>query len=123
MGQPALILTRTSNFHDRQRMDQRSIYGLYSTITLGVQGTAMASFRTLSEDERWALASTSALSQMTWLIWHVVPSYGSLALIRPGLPISPASQQRRPVRYAPRMATMVCGCLPTCAASPRSSCR
>ena len=45
-----------SNFHDRQRMDQRSIYGLYSTITLGVQGTAMASFRTLSEDERWALA-------------------------------------------------------------------
>jgi high-affinity iron transporter len=45
-----------SNFHDRQRMDQRSIYGLYSTITLGVQGTAMASFSTLSEDERWALA-------------------------------------------------------------------
>jgi high-affinity iron transporter len=45
-----------SNFHDRQRMDQRSIYGLYSTITLGVQGTAMTSFRTLSEDERWALA-------------------------------------------------------------------
>jgi high-affinity iron transporter len=45
-----------SNFHDRQRMDQRSIYGLYSTITLGVQGTAMPSFRTLSEDERWALA-------------------------------------------------------------------
>jgi high-affinity iron transporter len=44
------------NFHDRQRMDQRSIYGLYNTITLGVQGTAMASFRTLSEDERWALA-------------------------------------------------------------------
>jgi high-affinity iron transporter len=41
-----------SNFHDRQRMDQRSIYGLYSTISLGVQGTAMASFRTLSEDER-----------------------------------------------------------------------
>ena len=45
-----------SNFHDRQRMDQRSIYGLYSTITLGVQGTAMARFHTLSEDERWALA-------------------------------------------------------------------
>jgi high-affinity iron transporter len=45
-----------SNFHDRPRMDQRSIYGLYSTITLGVQGTAMASFRTLSEDARWALA-------------------------------------------------------------------
>jgi high-affinity iron transporter len=37
-------------------MDQRSIYGLYSTITLGVQGTGMASFRALNEDERWALA-------------------------------------------------------------------
>jgi high-affinity iron transporter len=45
-----------SNFHDGQRMEQRSVYGLYSTITLGVQGTGMASFRTLSEDERWALA-------------------------------------------------------------------
>jgi high-affinity iron transporter len=45
-----------SNFHDRQRMDQRSIYGFYSTMTLGVEGTAMASFRMLSEDERWALA-------------------------------------------------------------------
>jgi high-affinity iron transporter len=45
-----------SNFHDHQRLDQRSIYGLYRTITLGVPGTGMASFRTLSEDERWALA-------------------------------------------------------------------
>ena len=33
-----------SNFHDRQRMDQRSVYGLYSTITLGVQGTGMSGF-------------------------------------------------------------------------------
>ena len=45
-----------SNFHDHQRMEQRSVYGFYSTITLGVQGTAMASFRALSDDERWALA-------------------------------------------------------------------
>jgi high-affinity iron transporter len=45
-----------SNFHDHQRMDQRSVYSLYSTITLGVQGTGMSSFQTLNEDERWALA-------------------------------------------------------------------
>jgi high-affinity iron transporter len=45
-----------SNFHERQRMEQRSLYSLYSTITLGVQGTGMSSFRTLSEEERWALA-------------------------------------------------------------------
>lgn len=45
-----------SNFHDAERMAQRSAHGLYNTITLGVEGTAMAAFRQLSEDERWALA-------------------------------------------------------------------
>ena len=45
-----------SNFHDDERMRARSVYGLYSTISLGVSGTSMPSFATLSEDERWALA-------------------------------------------------------------------
>jgi high-affinity iron transporter len=45
-----------SNFHDADRMAQRSIYGLYSTITLGVDGTGMASFRHLGDEQRWALA-------------------------------------------------------------------
>ena len=45
-----------SDFLDRNRMAQRSIYGLYNTITLGVEGTGMASYRHLSEEERWALA-------------------------------------------------------------------
>src|SRR5262245_52304994 len=45
-----------SDFHDRHRMDQRSVYSLYSTITLGVQGTGMSGFQGLSEDERWSLA-------------------------------------------------------------------
>jgi high-affinity iron transporter len=45
-----------ANFHDTVRMRQRSVYGLYSTITLGVTGTGMASFKQLTEDERWALA-------------------------------------------------------------------
>lgn len=45
-----------SSFHELERMAQRSVYGLYNTITLGVEGTAMGSFRQLSEDERWALA-------------------------------------------------------------------
>lgn len=47
---------KPSNFHDRGRMAQRSVYGLYSTITLGVGGTAMAGFGNLSEEDRWALA-------------------------------------------------------------------
>ncbi|HYC45321.1 MAG TPA: cytochrome c/FTR1 family iron permease [Burkholderiales bacterium] len=45
-----------SDFHDRERMTQRSLYGLYSTITLGVDGTSMAGYPQLSEAERWALA-------------------------------------------------------------------
>ncbi len=45
-----------ANFHDRERMAQRSVYGLYSTITLGVSGTAMTAYRTLGDAERWALA-------------------------------------------------------------------
>ena len=45
-----------SNFHDLERMAQRSAYGLYNTITLGVAGTSMAPFKQLSEEDRWALA-------------------------------------------------------------------
>lgn len=45
-----------SNFHDRERMAQRSAYGLYNTITLGVDGTSMAAFKQLPEEDRWALA-------------------------------------------------------------------
>lgn len=45
-----------TNFHDRARADQRSLYGLYSTITLGVADTAMTSFSQLSDADRWSLA-------------------------------------------------------------------
>src|SRR5690606_37209939 len=45
-----------SDFHDLARMAQRSAYGLYNTITLGVEGTSMPSFRQFSEADRWSLA-------------------------------------------------------------------
>lgn len=45
-----------ANFHDLARQRQRSVFGLYNVITLGVNGTSMPSFAQLSEDERWALA-------------------------------------------------------------------
>lgn len=45
-----------ANFLDQGRMANRSVYGLYNTITLGVTGTSMAAFGQLGEDERWALA-------------------------------------------------------------------
>ena len=49
-----------TDFHDAARMRQRSAYGLYSTISLGVAGTPMASFGHLPEDDRWALAFHAA---------------------------------------------------------------
>ena len=48
------------NFHDEARMRQRSLYGLYNTITLGVRGTPMRAFGELSEADRWALAFFAA---------------------------------------------------------------
>ena len=45
-----------TDFHDRDRMERRSAYSLYSSITLGVQGTPMAAFAELTEDQRWGLA-------------------------------------------------------------------
>ena len=45
-----------SDFHDQARMNVRSIYGLYNTITLGVGGTPMRAFGELSDADRWALA-------------------------------------------------------------------
>ncbi|SNR97688.1 high-affinity iron transporter [Methylobacillus rhizosphaerae] len=45
-----------SNFHDQDRMRMRSIYGLYNTITLGVNGTPMQSYAALPETDRWSLA-------------------------------------------------------------------
>jgi high-affinity iron transporter len=47
---------KPTNFHDAARQKQRSLYGLYNTITLGVDGTSMASFSQLSDSERWGLA-------------------------------------------------------------------
>ena len=48
------------DFHDDARMRQRSLYGLYNTITLGVRGTTMRAFRELSEADRWTLAFFAA---------------------------------------------------------------
>lgn len=43
-------------FTDRERARQRSVYGLYNTITLGVPGTGMAAYDGLSPADRWSLA-------------------------------------------------------------------
>lgn len=45
-----------SDFTDAARIAQRSVHGLYNTITLGVAGTGMAPYPQLAESDRWALA-------------------------------------------------------------------
>jgi high-affinity iron transporter len=45
-----------TDFLDAERARQRSLYSLYSTISLGVPDTGMTSFSHLTEGERWALA-------------------------------------------------------------------
>lgn len=44
------------NFRDHERYSQRTLYGLYNTVTQGVPGTAMRSYHELSSSERWSLA-------------------------------------------------------------------
>lgn len=45
-----------TNFLDTTRASQRSLFGLFNTITLGVNDTAMRPFGQLSDHERWSLA-------------------------------------------------------------------
>ena len=41
---------------DAARMGEHSVFGIYHTITLGIKGTAMTGFASLTEAQRWALA-------------------------------------------------------------------
>lgn len=43
-------------FTDSERAASRSVMALYQVISQGVEGTSMASFASLPEDDRWALA-------------------------------------------------------------------
>jgi len=54
--QAAALEPRPTNFQDHARQFERSLYGSYNTITLGVEGTSMQAFGSLSAEERWALA-------------------------------------------------------------------
>ena len=43
-------------FADRERARERSIFSLYQVVSQGLEGTAMQSFGSLPEEDRWALA-------------------------------------------------------------------
>lgn len=48
------------DFSDTSAMGVRSIFGLYNTISLGVEGTQMLAYSGFTESERWALAFHTA---------------------------------------------------------------
>jgi len=52
----ARLTPAPSNFRDAARQSTRSVFGLFNTITFGVQGTPMRAFGELHADQRWALA-------------------------------------------------------------------
>lgn len=45
-----------TNFHELERYESRSVFGLFNTISLGVEDTGMASYRYLDEQSRWDMA-------------------------------------------------------------------
>lgn len=45
------------DFTDRERADERSVFGLYQVIDQGLEGTSMASYSALPVEDRWALAT------------------------------------------------------------------
>jgi high-affinity iron transporter len=72
----ATLQPKPADFHDGERQAQRSIFGLYNTISVGVKGTAMSPYKTLTEDQRWALAfyvsqfsSSDAERRQGQLLW------------------------------------------------------
>jgi len=54
--QAAALDPRPTDFTDSARAAERTVYGLYNTISLGVPGTAMPTFNMLSAEQRWQLA-------------------------------------------------------------------
>jgi high-affinity iron transporter len=64
-------------FTDRERARERSLFALYQVIDQGLEGTAMASFGQLPEEDKWALAFAAgrfayppALAEQGRRIWE-----------------------------------------------------
>jgi high-affinity iron transporter len=86
-----------ANFLDPERMGKRSAFGLYNTVTLGVQGTPMRAFTELSDDDRWALAfyvaslpSPAELRAKGESLWKAGKARDEFASIDPIATLSPS---------------------------------
>lgn len=90
------------DFTDPTRYRQRTLHGLYSTITLGVKDTAMAGYSQLSDQERWDLAfyaghlaTTAAERERGEALWE--DRHADPPLARPGVltTLTPAEAEAR----------------------------
>ena len=82
-------------FADRERARDRSVFGLYQVITHGLEETAMQSYASLPEQDRWALAfhagtlayADAAAGERIWredpAVRDLVPDLASLVAITP----------------------------------------
>lgn len=90
------------NFQDMERQQERSVWGLYSAISQGVDGTAMPAFDNLSKEQRWALAfyvsgfpfSDATRSQGREL-WNNAPVQGWIPDLTVLTALSPAEAKQR----------------------------
>ena len=83
-------------FADRARARDRSLFGLYQVIGQGLEGTAMQSYASLSEADRWALAfhagglayGDAAAGERLWrsdpAVRSLVPDLAALVSLTPG---------------------------------------
>ena len=96
-------------FADRERARERSLFGLYQVIDQGLEGTAMASFGHLPEEDKWALAFAAgrfaypaALAGQGRRIWEGDP--GVRALVPDGAALIGLSESALAARIGPEKA-------------------
>ena len=82
-------------FSDRERARDRSVFGLYQVITQGLEETAMQSYASMPEEDRWALAFHSgtlaypdaAAGEIIWrqdaAVRALVPNLAALVAMTP----------------------------------------
>ena len=90
------------NFTDRARASKRSVYGLYNTISLGVEGTAMGAFTQLTSEQRWQLAfyvsgfsATDAERASGQAAWKAGEGRIEFATLSPVVMMTPAEARGR----------------------------
>lgn len=81
-----------TNFMDVDRYNERTLYGLFNTISLGVEGTAMSNFSQLFEADRWSLAFyVGSLASRE----VVIPQTMNIASVKTLVTITPAIAYER----------------------------